>query len=276
MSRFAIVNGEIVEKEEINLSHLFWENRVEITQKCWFGFGGIPLLNENMAILKQQLDAVKIPLPDFFQNKRELFRLTKRMLNKNKFYRSGLIQFTIFNQNNTVSSLITSQAFKIFELPFSENGVLVNYSALLKQAQNPLNNFRFFNQPLWKTAQAKLNNTLFQNSIFLNENHAVCDSINANIFLVKSNQLITPALSTGCYNDVLRNIILQLGAELNLKVIESENIQQKEVLEMDEIFIAGEEIGIQWLLGVETKRYVHYYSTIIHEKVNEFLKAKVN
>ena len=276
MDRFAIVNGEIVEKEEINLSHLFWENRVEITQKCWYGFGGIPLLNENLALLEQQLEAVKIPLPDFFQNKRELFRLTKRMLNKNKFYRSGLIQFTVFSHNNSITSLITSKAFETFEFPFSESGLLVNYSALVKQAQNPLNSFRFFNQPLWEAARARLTHTLFQNSIFLNENHAVCDAINANIFFVKGNQLITPALSTGCYNDVLRSIVLPMAADLNLEVVESENIQPTEVPEMDEIFLAGEEIGVQWLLGVEKKRYVHHYSAIIHEKVNEFLKAKVN
>ena len=276
MGRFAIVNGEIVEKEEINLSHLFWEDRVEITQKCWYGYGGIPLLYENLALLEEQLETVKIPLPGLFQNKREVFRLTKRMLNKNKFYRSGIVLFTVFSHKNNVTSLITSKAYKTFEFPFSEDGLLVNYSALLKQAQNPLNQFRFFNLPLWESAQARLNNTLFQNSIFLNENHVVCDSINANIFFIKDNLLITPAMTTGCYNDVLRSIVLQKASETGLKVVESEKIQPKEVLNMGEIFIVGEEIGVQWLLGVETKRYLHHYSGVFHKKINDFLKTKVN
>jgi hypothetical protein len=57
--------------------------------------------------------------------------------------------------------------------------------------------------------------------------------------------------------------------------VESENIYKEDVLQMNEIFIAGEEYGIQWLLGVENKRYVHRYSAIIHEKLNDYLKKKV-
>jgi hypothetical protein len=45
---------------------------------------------------------------------------------------------------------------------------------------------------------------------------------------------------------------------------------------MNELFIAGEESGIQWILGVENKRFIHHYSEIIHEKLNDFLKGRVN
>jgi branched-chain amino acid aminotransferase len=275
MSRFVIVNGKVVEKEEINLSHLFWEDRLEISQKCWFGFGGIPLLEENLKLLLQQMKAVKIPVPTFFQNKRELFRVTKRMLNKNKFYRSGFIHLQVFEHNNQVTSLVTSHAFETFDFPLSENGLIVNYSEFKKETQSPLNQFRFFNIPLWNTARADIIDTFFQNSIFLNKNGTICDCINANIFFIIKNEIITPAPTTGCFIDNLRSIILEISSDLNLKVVESENIYKEDVLQMNEIFIAGEEYGIQWLLGVENKRYVHRYSAIIHEKLNDYLKKKV-
>jgi len=276
MSRFVTINGKVVEKEEINLSYLFWEDRLEVSQKCWFGFGGIPLLKENLELLVQQMETVKIPLPALFQNKRELFRVTKRMLNKNKFYRSGFIHFRVFCHNEQVTSLITSEAFETFDFPFSENGVLVNYSDYTKHSENPLNPFQFYNQPLWDVAQAQLQNTLFQNSIFLNENHTVCEGIHANLFFIRDKELITPALSTGCYHDVLRSIVLKLAAETNLKVTESDHIQPDDVLQMNEIFMAGETLGMQWVLGVENKRYIHLYSLLIHKKLNQYLKAKVN
>lgn len=276
MSRFVIVNGKVVEKEEINLSNLLLEERFGVVQQCWFGFGGIPLFEENVNQLKQQLEKLKIPVPALFQNQRELFRVTKRMLNKNKFYRSGFVHFRVFGHNEEPTSLITNEAFETFDFPFSENGVLVNYSPYPKHAINPLNPFRFYNQPLWDAAKAQLQNTPFQNSIFLNENHAVCDAIHTNLFFIRDKELIAPALSTGCYHDILRNIILKLATETDLTVTESDHIQQGDVLQMDEIFLAGEALGIQWILGVENKRYIHLYSLLIHEKLNQYLKTKVN
>ncbi len=272
MSYFIIVNGEVIDGKEINLSHLLLNNRVEICQKCWFGFGGIPLLNKNLERLEQQLEAVNIPLPDFFQNKREVFRVTKRMLNKNMFYRSGIVRFTIFMQKKQVTSIITSHAFKTFDFSFPVDGILVNYSSFKKQGDNQLNLYHFFNQPLWDAALAQLKDTYYLNSIFLNENHSACDCINANIFFIHNKTLITPSLKTGCFNDTIRNIILKIAAEINLKVVESENIQPEDILKMNEIFIAGEESGMHWVMGVESKRYVHHYSIAIHEKLNAYLK----
>jgi len=276
MSRFVIFNGKVVEKDEINLSNLFWEERLEVTQKCWFGFGGIPLFSQNVSELIQQMEKLNIPAPALFQNERELFRVTKRMLNKNKFYRSGFVHVRVFCQNDQVTSLITSEAFETFDFPFSENGVLVNYSSYTKYTRNQLNPFSFYNQPLWDVVQAQLQKTLFQNSIFLNEYHAVCDAMHANLFFIRDKELITPALSTGCYQDVLRSIILSLAAETDLKVTESDQIKPEDVLRMDEIFMAGEPLGIQWILGVENKRYIHLYSLLIYEKLNKYLKGKVN
>jgi hypothetical protein len=44
---------------------------------------------------------------------------------------------------------------------------------------------------------------------------------------------------------------------------------------MNEIFFASEEIGIQWVLGVENKRFVNPVTKQIHRKLNKILKEKV-
>ena len=91
--------------------------------------------------------------------------------------------------------------------------------------------------------------------------------------MIKGNALITPSLQTGCFEDKLRNTILEIASNFNLKVMESAKIKKEDLLQMDEIFIASEENGIQWILGVENKRFVHHYSAKIHEKLNEYLKG---
>jgi hypothetical protein len=44
---------------------------------------------------------------------------------------------------------------------------------------------------------------------------------------------------------------------------------------MDEVFFANEENGIQWVLGVGNKRFVHQVSDKINIELNHYLKTKV-
>ncbi|MDO8952376.1 MAG: aminotransferase class IV [Draconibacterium sp.] len=272
---FIIVNGEIVKKHETGFTPFFWNEPFVITQKIWFGFGGIPLFQENLENLKLVLSMLNVNIPELLCDEQELFRLTKRMLNKNRFFRSGIIVCQVFTGKTETNIIISSIAFPDFDFPISKQGLIINFSDFTKYNGNPQNQFAFFNAPLWKFADAGISGTTFNNSIFFNEKGNICDCIAANIFLIKGKILLTPAIETGCYNDTLRNHILMIAPKANLKVIESDEIKKADVNQMNEIFIAGEEHGIQWVLGVGNKRFVHHYSEIIHEQINAILKKKV-
>lgn len=272
---FLIVNGEIVSKNEANLTGFLWDEPHIITQKMWFGFGGIPLFAENIAHIGRQLDTLNVPLPALFKNTREIFRLTKRMLNKNKFYRSGLISFRFFISLDKTDWIATSLAFPEFDFPFSMHGLLVNFSGYRKNSKLALNGFKAYNLDLWTAARAQIRDTQYHGSIIVNEKDRVCEGIAANIFMVRNDVLLTPSPDSGCYQDVLRPVVQALGKDLKLKIAESSKIQKADLFEMNEVFFASEEFGIQWVLGIENKRYVHRYSPQIHEKLNVYLKGKV-
>lgn len=271
---FLIYNEEIVRREEINLSKFLYEKSFSLNQKIWYGFGGIPLFTENIQLIEKQVEVLKLPLPDIFSNKREFFRIAKRMLNKNKFYRSGFIEIHLFWQNENVETIITSNAFSFFNFPFFEEGVLITSSSHKKHSQNKLNQFSFFNESIWETTLLELNGTYFKNAVLTNQTGAVCECSFSNIFFLKDKKIITPTLSAGCYNDSLRSVILKTAKLLKLVPVECDNIQLCELPKMDEIFLASEQTGIQWVLGFENKRFLHRYSDAIYEKLNEFLKEK--
>jgi len=269
-----ILNGEIIKKQETGFTPFFWDEPFVITQKIWFGFGGIPLFYENIENIKLVLNTLNIDIPDLLKNEHELFRITKRMLNKNRFYRSGLITCQVFVGKTETNVVLTSVNFPGFDFPFSQQGLIVNYFDFEKYSANPLGTFTFSNEPRWKFAESRIRGTGFQNSIVLNEKGIVCDCILANIFMVKGKTLFTPSVETGCYTDTLRNHVLEVSERTGLKVVESDEIKKEEVFQMNEIFLASEEFGIQWIIGVLTKRFVHNYSQKIHEQINEFLKQK--
>lgn len=272
---FIIVNGEIISKEEANLTSFFWNEPLHLYHKMWFGYGGIPLFTENLEIIHRQIKLFKASVPELFKNKRELFRITKRMLNKNKFYRSGLILFNFYIYKSEVKFVISSSAFEKPEFPISENGLLVHFSDIKKNSKNPFNRYNFVSEPGWKAEKAENRENNFHNSLFLNENEKICEAISANIFMIKNKLLITPSIETGCYEDNLRKVILEISEQLHFKISEMETILKDDVFQMNELFLASEGNGIEWILGVENKRFVHQSSKIIHNKLNEFLKNKV-
>jgi branched-subunit amino acid aminotransferase/4-amino-4-deoxychorismate lyase len=276
MSRFVVFNGEVIEKEETNLSFLFWEEKIVVSQKFWFGFGGIPLFNENIGLLLQQIEILKLPGSELLKNKNELYRITKRMLNKNKFYRSGYVHFQVFWQENKLNTLITSESSDKFDFPISARGILVNFSEIKKLSKNGYYQYPFYNETFWKVVSAQNRGTYFQNSFILNENQSVCEAIFANLFLINGETLYTPSLQTGCFDDTLRKIIIEIARDLGFTISEAEDLKKEHVFSADELFIAGEALGIQWILGVENKRFVHKHSEEINLKLNEYLKEKVH
>jgi branched-chain amino acid aminotransferase len=273
---FLIINGKVVSKQEANLTGFFWDEPFLLSQKVWFGYGGIPLFNENLECLEKQLDTFALPLPALFKNKRELFRLTKRMLNKNKFYRSGLINFQFFISLNTVNSVITSMAFSEFEFPISNQGMLVNFSEFKKNSELRLNKLKCHNLSIWNSAKAQIKDSQYQGSILLNEKNEICEGLGSNIFMLKDNVLISPSLNSGCYEDTLRSIVMDLAKSEKLKIIEMQGIEKSHLFSMDELFFASEEQGIQWILGIDNKRFVHGFSIKLHEELNKLLKSKIS
>ena len=272
---FIIINSEIIQKEDVNLTRLLWDEPFVLSQKVWFGFGGIPLFDKNIDFLCEQLKVFNIEIPDFLENKRELFRISKRILNKNKFFRSGLINIQLFILDTKIDYVISSIGYSDFEFPFSNNGILVNFSEMKRRSINDLNRYLFYNKTNWQIKLSQLRDSTYQNSILINEKGMISEGIAANIFMIKENVLITPSLDSGCFEDTTRDIILETAQQLQLKTVELPNIKKEHILEMDEIFFASEETGIKWILGVDNKRFVHNYSSKIDRKINLILKKKV-
>lgn len=272
---FLIVDGEIVKKEDFNPGLFYESDPFLIRQKTWFGFGGIPLFTKNIELIENQAGKLQLNLPELFSDKRELFRISKRLLNKNKCYRSGYIHIQIFWNKNEIHSVIFSEALSEFDFPYSPKGILLTFSNQRKTASNSFNRFAFFNRNLWEASCAEIRNSPFQNSVILNEKNEVCECTFANIFLIKGNVLITPSLKSGCFSDILRPIVLKNAKKAGFNLSEANHLGKDGLTEMDEIFIASEETGIQWVLGLGNKRFLHQETDTIYEKINDFLKAKV-
>jgi len=272
---FVLVNGEVTTRNEADFSGFAWNNALTIAQNVWFGYGGIPLLEENVTNLQLQLQSLGSELPPLFQNKRELFRLCKRVLNKNKFYRSGHLRFQFVISENEVAYIVSAINYEGSSFPNPAQGLLINVSPHRKVSTSSINRLRCHNRTFWKAAEVDNKNEPHLTPVFLNEKDMVCEGPAANIFLLKKKVLVTPSLESGCFEDVLRKIIIEQAAALKVQVIESDEIDVKMLRAADELFLASEARGIEWIMGIENKRFVRKFSIQIAEKTDDFLKEKV-
>jgi branched-subunit amino acid aminotransferase/4-amino-4-deoxychorismate lyase len=273
--KFRILKGKIINSEDIQFSDYPIEPSIKLHQKVWFGFGGIPLFTENLKMLKQQAQELKLNFPQELENEREQFRLVKRMLNKNRLYQSGYIWIELIFTEDHTFTFMRSSSMNGFNFPASDDNLLVNFSSLRKNSQNFPNRYAFFNERLWHAAKAEIKDTIFGQSVLLNENGNICEAIGSNIFMLKGNEFITPSISTGCYDDTLRKLVCAAAEKAGLKINEADSPGRNELVDMDEVFLASEQNGFQRIKGIGQKRFFRSQAQEIYIHLNDLLQKKV-
>jgi branched-chain amino acid aminotransferase len=101
----------------------------------------------------------------------------------------------------------------------------------------------------------------FDNCILLNDNKNVAEALQGNIFMVLNGKLITPPLSEGCLNGVMRKQILTLASKIeNLEVEECE-ISPFDLQKAEELFISNVIKGIQPITKYRKKEFGNTLAT---------------
>lgn len=271
---YLILNGKIVKRQEAALDEIFSGDPFIVSRKIWFGHGGIPLFENNLELLAENFRKMKLSVPEILRNSGELFRITKRMIRKNRFFRSGIIHFQFFVHGSETSFLGQCFAHGNNDFPLSQSGSLVQISGFRTHTENLFNNYLSYNQAVSKMMDAWLRNSDWKGEILLNEKEMVCEGSGGNIFMVKDDVLITPSPDTGCFIDTVRKPILETAIKHKIKVMELANIREKQLFSMNEIFFASEEKGIEWIMGIGQRRFISKFTRRIHLLLNEYLKEK--
>ena len=79
--------------------------------------------------------------------------------------------------------------------------------------------------------------------------------MNANIFLIKGNEVLTPSLDSGCINGIIRKKLIELLRKNEIFSIKETQISPFELLKADEVFLTNSITEIQ---SVDQYRKKHY------------------
>ena len=95
----------------------------------------------------------------------------------------------------------------------------------------------------------------YQNCILINEKKNIVEANNANIFLIKENKLLTPALTEGCINGIIRKKIIEVLDKSTDFEIEETAISPFELIKVNEVFLTNSIFEIQSVYKYRKKTY---------------------
>jgi branched-chain amino acid aminotransferase len=110
-------------------------------------------------------------------------------------------------------------------------------------------------------------------SLLVNETKNVIEAANGNLFMLTGNKLITPPISEGCLNGIMRKQIMAIAKQLDsVEVIEAV-ISPFDLQKADELFITNVIIGIQPITKYRKKEFETGLANKLLEKLNNVIEV---
>lgn len=112
----------------------------------------------------------------------------------------------------------------------------------------------------------------YQNCLLLNDEKNVVEALQGNVFMKMGNQLLTPPISDGCLNGIMRKQVLALAQKVEgLQVIEK-SISPFDLQKADELFITNVIQGIQPITKYRKKTYGNGLAKELQVKLNALVR----
>ena len=116
----------------------------------------------------------------------------------------------------------------------------------------------------------------YQNCILINEKKEVVEAINANIFLIRGNEILTPSLESGCINGIVRKKLIEMLNRQDVFSMSETQISPFDLLKVDEVFLTNSVSEIQIVDKYRKKQYSRQKSAMIQELFEkELLKSLI-
>lgn len=108
----------------------------------------------------------------------------------------------------------------------------------------------------------------YKNCLLLNDEKNVVEALQSNIFMKMGNTLITPPLSDGCLNGIMRKQIIAIAKRIEGLVIEEKSISPFDLQKADELFLTNTIVGIQPITKYRKKLFEISISHEILKRLN--------
>ncbi|MGL2999048.1 aminotransferase class IV [Flavobacterium sp. RSSB_23] len=201
------------------------------------------------------------------------------LVKKNKIEQSARARITVYRNNggfylptnNTVSFLIQTSAIESPVYSISEKEYEVDLYKDFYIPKQLLSTLKTTNKMIHVTGSIYAKENDLDNCILLNDSKNVVEALQGNLFMRMGNTLITPPISEGCLNGIMRKQILSLAKkETNLEVVE-QVISPFDLQKADELFVTNVIRGIQPITKYRKKEFEQDTAKVLNTILKQHL-----
>jgi branched-chain amino acid aminotransferase len=225
-------------------------------------------LMASMRIVRMQIPA-NFTL-EFIEN--EILTLTNQL----EISDSARIRFTVFRndggfylpQTRTISYLIQAFPLENKRYEIADNEYEVDLYKDFFISKQLLSTIKTTNKMINITGSIFADENDLQNCLLINNEKNVVEALNGNLFMVMNNKIITPPISDGCLNGIMRKQLLEIAKKVEGYEVVEETISPFDLQKADELFITNVIAGIIPITKYRKKEYQSDIARTLLKKIN--------
>lgn len=235
----------------------------------WYN-GKAPFLPHHWKRLTDSAAYLGMDLPPYFTEEYLAQQMTV-LAEKNGVGAVARIRVTVYRDSegtyktlsNKVGIAIDCQLIDVSQLEFAESGARVGVYKENLKSTGLLSNLKTTSALLYCLAIGYAQAQGWDDAFILNSKGNIIEATSSNLFLVKGSALHTPPLKEGPLDGVTRKLVFQLAMEKGYN-ISAGPVEQKMLLDADEIILTNAIQGIRWVGQYGTKTYGNHVAGRMH------------
>lgn len=237
---------------------------------------GIPLLQSHCSRLLRGAALLSLSLPDSFS---PAF-LSHQIAITTGGIPHARVRFCIFRSNgglyrpadDRTQWVLEADSLEEAAFPIHRNGIVAGICPYPLLTDHYTSAVKTCNRLPSVLAAQYARQMMLDDCIMLHTSGSMASFSSGNIFFIQEQQLITPPLTSGCIDGVMRRLLLQLAPDLGFQVIEKD-IRPVDLRTMDEVFLTNAIRGIVPVRRLGDRDFIIDKSSVLLSALNDFIRT---
>jgi branched-chain amino acid aminotransferase len=199
------------------------------------------------------------------------------LVKANNLQNAARVRLTVFRNeggfylpmDNSISFVIVASELGNQKYQFSNDKFEVDLYKDFTVSKQLLSSLKTNNKIIQITAGIFAKENQLDSCLLINEEKNVIEAINGNLFMLMGSKLITPPISDGCLNGIMRKQVLNLAKKIEAILVVEESISPFDLQKADELFLTNVITGIQPITKYRKKEFKASLSEHLLEKLND-------
>jgi len=199
------------------------------------------------------------------------------LANQENISSSARARITIFRKdgglylpkNNEVSFLIHATALETTSYAINTGEYEVDLYKDFYVTKQLLSSIKTTNKMINVTGSIFAHENGLANCLLVNDTKNVVEGLQGNLFMLVGKKLITPPISEGCLNGIMRKQIVALAKKVEGIEVAEEIISPFDLQKADELFLTNVITGIQPITKYRKKEFTSNLAHLLVQKLNE-------